>query len=85
MKFLEDIIRSCETWIPDISSGFTKDSFIFSFNKENIDNYTLSRVINEYYAIDNNAYFGPSFGDGDLNLCNYYDKPIRNTAKDFSV
>ncbi|GBC28927.2 BTB/POZ protein [Rhizophagus irregularis DAOM 181602=DAOM 197198] len=65
--------------------------------EENIDNYTLSRVINKYYAINNCADYGPLFGEGDLTLCGnncfnesycfriHYDKPIRNTDKDFSV
>ncbi|CAB4403738.1 unnamed protein product [Rhizophagus irregularis] len=85
------------TWKSDYSVSVTKDSFIFSFNKENIDNYTLSRVINKYYAINNCADYGPLFGEGDLTLCGnnffnesycfriHYDKPIRNTDKDFSV
>ena len=49
------------------SYGITKDSFIFSFkDKENIDNYILSRVKNEERAIENWFEYGPSFGRSDF-------------------
>jgi hypothetical protein len=49
--------------------GTTKDSFIFSFkNKENMQNYILSRVKLEMYAIYYNPDCGPSFGAG-LVIC----------------
>ncbi|GBC28904.1 uncharacterized protein OCT59_001192 [Rhizophagus irregularis] len=85
-------------WKSDRSFGITKDSFIFSFkDKENIENYILSRVKDEKYAIENDTRFGPSFGDGDLKLrgnnyswsvCCYtgfYDKFIREASGLFSV
>ncbi|UZO03046.1 uncharacterized protein OCT59_023459 [Rhizophagus irregularis] len=79
--------------------GTTKDSFIFSFkNKENIENYVLSRVKNEIYAIYNHIDGGPLFGCGDFFLygkygydrsccyySGYYDKLIRETKDHFSV
>ena len=41
----------------------TKDSFIFSFNNnDKIENYVLSRVVDEDYAVYNYYNFGPSFG-----------------------
>ncbi|PKC64944.1 hypothetical protein RhiirA1_536711 [Rhizophagus irregularis] len=49
----------------------TKDSFIFSFNNNNmkdIKNHILSRVKNKKYAIDNNFIHGPSFGQEDLQI-----------------
>ncbi|GES99117.1 carbohydrate-binding module family 13 protein [Rhizophagus clarus] len=69
----------------------TKDSFIFSFM--NVENYILSRVKNNRFAILNHRNFGPSFGDGDLILLedcgncsnNDYEKHIRKTTDDFSV
>ncbi|PKY37659.1 hypothetical protein RhiirA4_450550 [Rhizophagus irregularis] len=77
-------------WKSDRSFGITKDSFIFSFkDKENIENYILSRVNNENYAIENDSRFGPAFGIDDLELCGenfnqnwcyfsgIYDKQIR--------
>ncbi|PKY62333.1 hypothetical protein RhiirA4_488629, partial [Rhizophagus irregularis] len=67
-------------------------------DKENIENYILSRVNNEKYAILNNLGLGPSFGNGDLQLrgnnyscsaCCYkggsYDKFIREVVGVFSV
>ncbi|CAB4403735.1 unnamed protein product [Rhizophagus irregularis] len=84
-------------WKSDLSFGITKDSFIFSFkDKENIENYILSRVKYENFAIYNDSGFGPCFGDGDLELsgenyelsCSYiewYDKPIRETEGYFFV
>ncbi|CAB4403736.1 unnamed protein product [Rhizophagus irregularis] len=85
-------------WKSDFRFGTTKDSFIFSFkDKENIENYILSRVKDEYYAIENNSFLGPSFGDGDLylwgNNCNQgyycytecYDKQIRKDEGLLSV
>ncbi|EXX57591.1 uncharacterized protein OCT59_024785 [Rhizophagus irregularis] len=79
----------------------TKDSFIFSFNNNNInDNYILSRIIDNRHAVDNRSYYGPSFGNGDLiiwgtdintfsSYCyvckNSYEKSIRETEDRFSV
>jgi hypothetical protein len=48
--------------------GSTKDSFIFSFEQKDIENFTLSRVIDEKYAIYNGSEYGPSFGHSDLIL-----------------
>uniref|UniRef100_U9U010 Kelch-like protein 17 n=1 Tax=Rhizophagus irregularis (strain DAOM 181602 / DAOM 197198 / MUCL 43194) TaxID=747089 RepID=U9U010_RHIID len=46
----------------------TKDSFIFSFECDKIENYILSRVIDEKHAIYNNRSYGPSFGADDLEI-----------------
>jgi hypothetical protein len=74
-------------WKSNDRYSTTKDSFIFSFkNKENIDNFILSRISidDEECAILNSPSRGPSFG-GDLELLHngkgycsqeYYDKPI---------
>ncbi|EXX74485.1 hypothetical protein RhiirA1_532556 [Rhizophagus irregularis] len=84
-------------WNQDYSNGVTKDSFIFSFeNKDNIENYILSRVKDETSAIKNSKYYAPSFGESDLLLSGYdyrysfckkgsYEKTIRNTEDTFSV
>ncbi|EXX75965.1 uncharacterized protein OCT59_001191 [Rhizophagus irregularis] len=84
-------------WKSDDTFGATEDSFIFSFkDKENIENYILSRVKSEQFAIYNSSVTGPCFGDGDLELsvenynqgCYYsevYDKQIRETEDNFSV
>ncbi|CAB4430235.1 unnamed protein product [Rhizophagus irregularis] len=79
----------------------TYDSFIFSFNiKNRNENYILSRVKDNQYAIDNKSYYGPSFGNGDLiiwgldinafgnycNVCkNSYENSIRETEERFYV
>ncbi|EXX69446.1 hypothetical protein RirG_096020 [Rhizophagus irregularis DAOM 197198w] len=79
----------------------TYDSFIFSFNNKNRnENYILSRVKDNQYAIDNKSYYGPSFGNGDLiiwgldikafgnycNVCkNSYESSIRETEERFYV
>src|SRR5205085_3397575 len=79
-----------------ISYDITKDSFIFSFkDKDNIDNYILSRLKNEKRAIENWYTYGPSFGKGDLitlrsndtSSCVKYDyeRQIRDTEDNFSV
>jgi hypothetical protein len=81
--------------------GNTRDSFIFSFNnKERNENYVLSRIVDNRYAIDDRSYHGPSFGNGDLilwgldinTLYNYcysckksYERPIRETEDRFSI
>ncbi|GBB93220.1 hypothetical protein RclHR1_21300003 [Rhizophagus clarus] len=77
--------------------GATGDSFIFSFkNKDNIENFILSRVNNDILATINSPNYGPSFGDGDLILngnnfdksyCSqlFYEKPIRETEDRFTV
>ncbi|CAB4403740.1 unnamed protein product [Rhizophagus irregularis] len=83
-------------WKSDCSSGKTKDSFIFSFrNKENIEDYILSRVKDETLAIYNSTYRGPAF-NFDLilneNKCGStllrppcYEKPIREINGSFNV
>ncbi|EXX64621.1 hypothetical protein RirG_140950 [Rhizophagus irregularis DAOM 197198w] len=81
-------------WKSDGKYGITKDSFILSFNNNKIEDYTLSRVMDERYAILNSSYVGPSFGGTDLailsytygNICrkNFYEYPIRKTER-FSV
>jgi hypothetical protein len=78
----------------------TKDSFIFSFNKKDIKNHTLSRVKDENYSIDNYFEYGPSFGQSDLKICgngssfnngfNFcvrvsFEKQIRKTKDNFSI
>ncbi|EXX72033.1 hypothetical protein RirG_073050 [Rhizophagus irregularis DAOM 197198w] len=81
--------------------SYTKDSFIFSFNnKDRNDNYVLSRINDNQYAINNRSYYGPSFGNGDLiiwgldisTFCNYchvrknsYERSIRETEDRFSI
>ncbi|EXX52110.1 uncharacterized protein OCT59_021266 [Rhizophagus irregularis] len=59
-------------WKFDGKYGITKDSFIFSFKDNNIENYVLSHVKNEKKAIYNGTYnlFGPSF---DIDLYLYRD------------
>ncbi|GES76304.1 carbohydrate-binding module family 13 protein [Rhizophagus clarus] len=81
-------------WKFDNSFGITKESFIFSFRN---NNYTLSRVMDERKAIDNSAYYGLSFGNGDLCLyqtlhelrirCKQtsYEKPIRESNSNYTV
>ncbi|RGB37522.1 hypothetical protein C1646_694560 [Rhizophagus diaphanus] len=61
-------------WKFDGDYGITKDSFIFSFNNGDIENYILSRVKNEKKAISkiDRYSIGPSFGDGDLSLYQVY-------------
>src|SRR5204863_495876 len=88
--------KSHNSWL-NMYSITTKDSFIFSFkDRENIDNYILSRVKNENRAIKNWVKRGPSFGTGDLNTfvddkksscCEIrdYEKPIRETTKYFHM
>ncbi|GBC02534.1 hypothetical protein RclHR1_04670012 [Rhizophagus clarus] len=76
----------------DNSYYTTKDSFIFSFNNNRTDNYILSRVMDENYAIRNRKYYGPSFGKSDLEIWNFtvnyckkasYEKPIRDSEDYF--
>jgi hypothetical protein len=51
--------------------GATKDSFIFSFkNGDSTEDYIISRVKDEKYAIYNDSIHGPSFGYSDLILVN---------------
>jgi hypothetical protein len=87
-------------WKSDNSYGATMDSFIFSFkNKENMQNYILSRVENEKFAIYNDPCCGPKFSL-DLVLCftnlgyrgycigrneRNYKKPIRENSDSFTV
>ncbi len=83
-------------WKSDGGYSSTKDSFIFSFkDSDSIENYILSRVMNEEKAIFNNIYTGPSFGVRDLHMwgsfygsrCHKecYKKPIRETEQEFIV
>ncbi|PKB97454.1 hypothetical protein RhiirA5_433125 [Rhizophagus irregularis] len=88
-----------DSYEDDYTYGFTTNSFIFSFkNKENIENYVLSRVkCGSSHAIYNHTKFGPSFGRGDFfvlgkhcydrSSCSSfdYDKSIRETKDNFSV
>ncbi|POG67180.1 hypothetical protein GLOIN_2v1650209 [Rhizophagus irregularis DAOM 181602=DAOM 197198] len=70
-------------WKFDGDYGITKDSFIFSFNNENIENYILSRVKDEKKAIRKiDGYSkGPSFGDGGLSLCQTINGQLRINCK----
>ncbi|GES76337.1 carbohydrate-binding module family 13 protein [Rhizophagus clarus] len=74
-------------WKFDGSHGVTKDSFIFSFSNNSIEDYILSRVINEKRAIYNGNLHVVAF-NSDLLLCidngvsvgsikNSYEKKIR--------
>uniref|UniRef100_U9TZW5 TLDc domain-containing protein n=1 Tax=Rhizophagus irregularis (strain DAOM 181602 / DAOM 197198 / MUCL 43194) TaxID=747089 RepID=U9TZW5_RHIID len=54
--------KSVSGWV------ITKDSFIFSFNNDRIEDHVLSRVTNERKALKNSSIRGPSFGDGDLTI-----------------
>jgi len=81
-------------WKSDISFSRTKDSFIFSFKGNDIENHILSRVKSEFFAAYNYYNIGPSFGCYDLSLYIYniggcckskYEKPIRETEHDFLV
>ncbi|GBC27365.2 carbohydrate-binding module family 13 protein [Rhizophagus irregularis DAOM 181602=DAOM 197198] len=76
----------------------TKDSFIFSFDCDKIENHILSRVKDEKKAIYNSQWYGPSFGIGDLEIWAHngssycrrskqscYEKPIRKTENDFTI
>ncbi|EXX74624.1 uncharacterized protein OCT59_016635 [Rhizophagus irregularis] len=76
------------------SYNITKDSFIFSFDNDRIENYILSRTIKEKKAIVNNFDFGPSFGPSDLVVWGWfgsyamkdsYEKQIRKTKDNFTV
>ena len=73
-----------------------EDSFIFSFkNNNNIENYVLSRVVDENEAVYNSYNYGPSFGRNDLYIwgcgdeCSCikgsYEKPIREAVRGFYV
>ncbi|GBC27267.2 carbohydrate-binding module family 13 protein [Rhizophagus irregularis DAOM 181602=DAOM 197198] len=55
-------------WKFDNSYGITKDSFIFSFSNDSIENYTLSRVKNEEKAIYNGTCSTGLAFDVDLEL-----------------
>ncbi|GBB97309.1 hypothetical protein RclHR1_29600002 [Rhizophagus clarus] len=56
-------------WKSERNYVATKNSFIFSFeNDDDINKHTLSRVMNENYAIFNDRTYGPSFGGADLIL-----------------
>ncbi|GBB84897.1 hypothetical protein RclHR1_01150001 [Rhizophagus clarus] len=73
----------------------TKDSFIFSFkNNDSIENYVLSRVKYEEFAIYDSHNFGPAFGDCDLALTfkdrvfcynSKYEMHIRKTVEEILV
>ncbi|PKY59809.1 hypothetical protein RhiirA4_550475, partial [Rhizophagus irregularis] len=67
------------------------------FTNDRIENYILSRVVNEKNAICNYYDYGPSFGGSDLitwefdddynNYCtrSSYEKSIRKTDSNFDV
>jgi hypothetical protein len=67
-------------WKTDGNYGVTKDSFIFAFNNDGIEDYILSRVKNEKKAILNCSIydgFGPLFGDKDLLLYQTFDNELK--------
>jgi hypothetical protein len=72
--------------------GSTKDSFIFSFkDKGDIDDYILSRVKKEHFAINNSFDLCPSFGDLVTSVDvgsyvhRYYEKKIRESSGKFII
>jgi len=78
-------------WKSGHSWGTTKDSFIFSFKKnDRIENHILSRVKDEKKAVLFDHSHGPIFGNGDLTIWNVfstgsckknsYEKQIRETG-----
>jgi hypothetical protein len=73
-------------WKFDHSHGVTKDSFIFSFSNDSIDDYILSRVKNEERAIFNSPLYneGPSFGCKDLHLYRNLANELRIDCKKHS-
>ncbi|GES76324.1 carbohydrate-binding module family 13 protein [Rhizophagus clarus] len=97
MKHSNEIIGGYNPieWKFNDSYGVTKDSFIFSFGEDGIEDHILSYVKNETKAVYGSFFtnFGPSFGDKDLCLkknsynnelkviCkkNDYEKHIRDT------
>ncbi|GES83240.1 carbohydrate-binding module family 13 protein [Rhizophagus clarus] len=84
-------------WTSNHIWGKTKNSFIFSFNNDRIDDHIISRVMYENNAINNGYGRGPSFGNGDLmmwevrfdkscySIKKSYEKPIRKTESYFIV
>ncbi|CAB4439476.1 unnamed protein product [Rhizophagus irregularis] len=83
-------------WKSDEDFSTTKDSFIFSFNNDEIENYILSRVIIEELATFNSSESGPSFGESDLEIWSSfvgscckkstsYENPIRKIEKNFTI
>ncbi|PKY35221.1 hypothetical protein RhiirB3_533099 [Rhizophagus irregularis] len=72
---------------------YTKKSFIFSFNSDNIETYIFSCVKCKRFALLNYNNSGPVFGIGDLGLygdtgcCDgsAYEKQIRETTDTFAV
>ncbi|CAG8473618.1 1649_t:CDS:2 [Acaulospora colombiana] len=90
-------------WVLDRSKGVyqrTRNSFIFSLNKMDLDKSIYSRVVDETHAIYSHIDFGPSFGarkydlklygkfdDGNGNCCNKksYSKGIRSSGESFKV
>ncbi|GBB96635.1 hypothetical protein RclHR1_00280027 [Rhizophagus clarus] len=69
--------RDCNS-VSHSEFGKTKDSFIFSFNKDDIKNHILSRVKDVDYAIDNYRFHGPSFGRGDLIIYGGTERSFNN-------
>ena len=70
-------------WKSNYSFGTTKDSFIFSFKKNNrISDYILSRIKTAEYAVYNHSLSGPSFGANDLNIWPSY---LRIWSRKFST
>jgi hypothetical protein len=81
-------------WKSNSSYRTTRDSFIFSFDNGTIENYIISRVVDESNAIFNSSIFGPTFGKGDLIMSRYignyckkisYEKSIRKTTDLFNI
>ncbi|CAG8462841.1 13710_t:CDS:2 [Acaulospora morrowiae] len=90
-------------WVLDRSKGVyqkTKNSFIFSLNKTDMDKSIYSRVVDEAHAVYSHIDFGPCFGakkydlklygkfdDGNGNCCNKksYAKGIRSSGESFKV
>ncbi|RGB29244.1 TLD-domain-containing protein [Rhizophagus diaphanus] len=52
----------------------TKESFIFSLDKNNLENSIFSRVIDTKHAIYNYIGFGPCFGSDDSDFVLFYDE-----------
>ncbi|GES76306.1 carbohydrate-binding module family 13 protein [Rhizophagus clarus] len=69
----------------DNSFGITTDSFLFSFNHDDINEHILSHVQDEESAIQNSNFHGPSFGNGDLFFYNdfNYELMVRCTQQSY--
>ncbi|RIA95619.1 hypothetical protein C1645_816441 [Glomus cerebriforme] len=74
-----------QAWKSDREYAFTKDSFIFSFN-DRIENYILSRVMDENKATFNRFEYGSSFGSSDLDiLCMFGDNLSKKASYEKSI